>query len=85
MANITLYTKDHCAYCANAKRFLVTKDIDFDEVDITKDPSLERELASQTRQRTLPQIFVENTFIGGFTELVRLNSEGKLDHLKPAA
>lgn len=85
MANITLYTKDRCAYCLNAKRLLTARDIEFDEVDITADPSLELELISQTRQRTVPQIFVENTFVGGFTELVRLNSAGKLDHLKRAA
>lgn len=85
MANITLYTKDCCAYCANAKRLLTALGIEFDEVDITADPSQELELVSQTRQRTVPQVFVESTFIGGFTELARMNSEGKLDHLKRAA
>lgn len=85
MANITLYTKDYCAYCANAKRLLASQGIEFDEVDITADPSLELDLVSQTRQRTVPQIFVDNTFVGGFTELARLNSQGKLDHLKRAA
>lgn len=85
MANITLYTKDYCAYCANAKRLLKARGIEFDEVDITANPSLEQGLVSKTRQRTVPQIFVENTFIGGFQELARLIVQGKLDHLKQAA
>ncbi len=85
MANVTLYTKDRCAHCANAKRLLTALGIEFDEVNITDDPALELQLVSQTGQRTVPQIFVENTFIGGFAELVRLNSEGKLDHLKQVA
>jgi len=85
MANIILYSKKHCVYCANAKRLLTARDIAFDEVDITSNPSLELELIAQTRQRTVPQIFVENTFIGGFQELARLITQGKLDHLKQAA
>lgn len=85
MSKITLFTKDNCAYCANAKRLLMVKGIDFDEVDITGDPAVEMELVSQTRQRTVPQIFMEDTFIGGFAELARLVTKGKLDHLKPAA
>lgn len=85
MASVILYSKDRCAYCANAKRLLTTQGVEFDEVDLTKALSLELELVSQTRHRTVPQIFVDGTFIGGFTELVGLNSQGKLDHLKRAA
>ncbi len=85
MANITLYTKDNCAFCTSAKRLLTSNNIVFDEVDLTKDPSVLLELVAKTGHRTVPQIFVEDTFIGGFTELVRLNSEGKLNHYKQAA
>lgn len=85
MKNITLYSKDRCGYCAAAKTLLTNQGIEFDEIDISQDPSLELELVSLTRQRTVPQIFVEDRFIGGYTELASLNSEGKLDHLKRAA
>ena len=85
MANITIYSKQGCAYCANAKRLLTARGFDFEEVDITNDPALEAKLIEQTGQRTVPQIFVEDEFVGGFVELARLVSKGELDHLKNAA
>ena len=85
MANITIYSKDRCAYCANAKRLLKARGFDFKEVDITNDPALEQEVIERTGQRTVPQIFIDEKPIGGFVELARLVSRGELDHLKNAA
>ena len=85
MANITIYSKQWCSYCANAKRLLTARGFDYEEVDITHDPALEAKLIEQTGQRTVPQIFVENKPIGGFVELARLVAKGELDHLKNAA
>ena len=85
MANITIYSKDWCAYCANAKRLLKARGFDFEEVDITNDPALEQDVIERTGQRTVPQIFGGEKFIGGFVELARLISKGELDHLKNAA
>ncbi|MDX2464346.1 MAG: glutaredoxin domain-containing protein [Porticoccus sp.] len=85
MANITIYSKDWCPYCANAKRLLTVRGFEFDEVDITLDSELEAKLIEQTGLRTVPQIFVEEQPIGGFVELARLVSSGDLDHLKHAA
>jgi len=85
MTNITLYSKDWCAYCANAKRLLTARGIDFEEIDITHDSKLELKLIELTGQRTVPQIFVAEKPIGGFTELARLVSSGDLDYLKHAA
>ena len=85
MANIKIYSKQWCSYCANAKRLLETRGFDFEDLDITQDPALETQLINQTGQRTVPQVFVEDRFVGGFVELARLVSSGKLDHLKRAA
>lgn len=85
MANITIYSKDGCAYCANAKRLLKARGFDFKEVDITNDPTLEQEVIERTGQRTVPQIFINEKSIGGFVELARMVSSGELDHLKNAA
>jgi len=85
MANITIYSKDWCAYCANAKRLLKARGFDYVEVDVTDDPALEQEVVERTGQRTVPQIFVEEKPIGGFVELARLVTSGELDHLKNAA
>lgn len=85
MANIKIYSKQWCSYCANAKRLLTARGFDFEEADITHDPVAEEKLIAQTGQRTVPQIFVEDKFIGGFIELARLVSNGELNHLKRAA
>ena len=85
MANITIYSKNWCAYCANAKRLLTARGIDFEEIDISNDSEREREVIERTDQRTVPQIFVEDKFIGGFVELARLVAKGELDYLKNAA
>ena len=85
MANITIYSKDWCAYCANAKRLLKARGFDFVEVDITNDSALEQEIVERTGQRTVPQIFIDEKSIGGFVELARLVASGELDHLKNAA
>ena len=85
MANITIYSKQWCSYCANAKRLLTARGFDFEEVEITHDPALEAKLIEQTGQRTVPQILVNDKPIGGFVELARLVSSGDLDHLMNAA
>ena len=85
MANITIYSKDWCAYCANAKRLLTARGIDFEEIDITNDSEREQEVIERTGQRTVPQIFMDGKSIGGFVELARLVSRGELDHLKKVA
>lgn len=85
MANITIYSKQWCSYCANAKRLLTARGFEYQDVDITHDPAEEARLIEQTGQRTVPQIFVNDKHIGGFVELARLVARGELDHLKNAA
>jgi GrxC family glutaredoxin len=85
MANITIYSKNQCAYCASAKRLLAARGIAFVDIDITNTPALEQEVIARTGQRTVPQIFIDNKPIGGFVELARMAAKGELDHLKNVA
>lgn len=79
---VEIYTKFGCGYCYRAKRLLESKDIEFEEYDITLGgPKREEMLKRNPDARTVPQIFIAGELIGGSDELVALEREGKLDGL----
>jgi len=81
MATVRVYTTTYCGYCTAAKRFLDSKGIGYEEIDLTGDPSARIELMQSTGQRTVPQIFVGDTHVGGYTDLRALDARGGLDPL----
>lgn len=83
MKSATIYTKPTCPYCINAKALLNQKGIAFEEIVITTLGNSElSDLATRTNNhRTVPQIFIGDTFVGGFDNLNALNQSGKLDAL----
>jgi len=82
MADIIIYTKDHCPYCVKAKQLFKIKKQDFTEIDIGKNPEKAAEMNEKAPgSRTVPQIFINNTHIGGCDDLYALNDAGKLDSL----
>lgn len=79
MATVTIYTQMACAFCVRAKNLLNAKGIGFEEINLHgKDDDL-LTLRKKTGMRTLPQIFINDEFIGGFSELAALDSTGELD------
>lgn len=64
-----------------AKRLLNQKGAHFDEVNLDKDPELRNEIMTQTKKRTVPQIFIGQQHIGGFDDLYHLEVTNKLDNL----
>jgi glutaredoxin 3 len=58
---------------------LKAKNIPFQEVDVTNDPAMRQELVQRTGRRTVPQIFIGDEPIGGFTELKALSDRGQLE------
>jgi len=64
-----------------AKRLLTQKGAHFDEVNLDKHPELRDEIMTQTKRRTVPQIFIGKKHIGGFDELYALEINNKLDTL----
>lgn len=86
MATVTIYTKETCHYCINAKRLLDQKGVSYTEIDVYDMSSAERaEVDVKTNHyRTVPKIFIGETFIGGFSDLDKLNQEGQLDRLLSA-
>lgn len=82
MPLVKVYTTSYCPFCTAAKNFLKAKGIDFEEISVTNKPEIKQWLVKETGQKTVPQIFIDNRSIGGFTELSELDSKGELDHLK---
>lgn len=76
---IVIYTKDWCSYCRAAKDLLQRLGYRYAEVDVTSDPQRYREMVGRADGRTtVPQIFIDGTGIGGYTELSALVRSGRL-------
>jgi len=78
---IIVYTKVPCPYCVQAKNLLSTKGLSFEEIDLTNKPQELVALKEKSGLRTVPQIFINDQLIGGFSELYELNQKGELDRL----
>ncbi len=84
MSSVIVYTTRACGYCVRAKQLLQSKQIPFQEVDISGDHAARAELVRSTGHRTVPQIFIGGRFIGGYDELAALSRSGQLDALLAA-
>ena len=82
---IKIYTKAYCSYCYAAKNLLAKRGFAFEEVALSGDFSAEREMRDLTGGTTVPQILIDDTPIGGFTELVELDRAGDLAAGKSSA
>jgi glutaredoxin 3 len=79
MSALTIYTTESCVFCLRAKDYLRSRGVSYREVDVTDDDAARAALMERSGgQRTVPQIFVGDVHIGGYTDLVRLNAEGRL-------
>lgn len=81
MPRIVMYTTAICPYCNNAKKLLQEKGVTWDEVRVDTNPELRNEMMAKSGQRTVPQIWIGDTHVGGFTDLWALDKAGKLDSL----
>lgn len=82
MPKIDIYTKFACPFCVRAKHLLKKKGAPFEEHDITLGGSKRDEMLARAPQaRTVPQIFIGETYVGGSDDLAALEAAGKLDAL----
>ncbi|EGV35622.1 glutaredoxin 3 [Neisseria weaveri] len=80
--HIKMYTGPYCPYCTMAKQFLKSQGItEIEEIRVDRSPELFAEMQQITGQRSVPQIFIGETHVGGFTDLYALHNQGKLDEL----
>jgi len=79
MTNVEIYTKDYCPYCKSAKALLNKRGIKFTEYDVLADEEKYDEMLRRSNGgHTVPQIFVNDTLIGGSDNLHELDRSGKL-------
>lgn len=82
MKPVEIYTTPLCGYCHAAKRLLTQKGVAFAEIDVSRDPDLRAAMVQRAGgRRTVPQIFVGDTHVGGCDDLYALDGAGKLDPL----
>ncbi len=80
MKPVEIYTTPTCGYCAAAKRLLSKKGVEYTEIDVSCDPALRDAMVDRANgRRTVPQIFIGGTHVGGCDDLYALDGDGKLD------
>jgi glutaredoxin 3 len=79
MARVRVYSTRWCGYCVRAKALLESRGIEYDEISLDDDPAFRRKLFDLTGGWTVPQILIAGRPIGGYTELWRLDRDGRLD------
>ena len=82
MRPVEIYTTPFCGYCAMAKRLLDRKGVAYREIDVSADPAVRAAMVQRANgRRTVPQIFIGATHVGGSDDLHALDHAGKLDPL----
>lgn len=85
MKPVEIYTSPLCGFCHAAKRLLNQKGVTFSEVDVMMNPKRKPEMIQRANGgRTVPQIFIGDTHVGGCDELYALEQASKLDQLLSA-
>jgi glutaredoxin 3 len=81
MKSVTVYTTDHCSLCVSAKKLLEKRGIDYEEVNLARDADSRERLSRLTGMFTFPQITIGDEPVGGFTELLAADRDGRLGEL----
>jgi glutaredoxin 3 len=77
-----MYSTAICPYCVMAERLLLGKGVSqIEKLRVDLDPALRAEMMEKTRRRTVPQIYIGETHVGGFDDLARLDRSGQLNKL----
>lgn len=78
---VVMYATSWCPYCARARQLLERKGVEFEEIDIEAVPAARAQMISRSGRRTVPQIFIGETHVGGCDDLYDLEARGGLDKL----
>lgn len=85
MKEVVLYGTRFCPYCIAARRFLKNKGIAYQNIPVDGDRELREDIFRRSGQHTVPQIWIGERHIGGFTDMQALERSGELDELLAAA
>lgn len=78
---VVMYTTSWCPYCDRARKLLARKNVAVEEIDVEAAPQKRAEMQQRSGRRTVPQIFIGDTHVGGSDDLHALEDAGKLDAL----
>lgn len=78
MAAVVLYGTRFCPYCTAARQWFKNNQIDFEDIAVDGDQAARAWLQKQTGQRTVPQIWIGDTHVGGYTDLIALERSGEV-------
>lgn len=82
MAKVVMYSTGVCPYCVRAEQLLKRKGItNIEKIRVDLDPARRVEMMEKTGRRTVPQIYIGDTYVGGFDDLAALDHAGSLDAL----
>jgi len=85
MSAVKMYTTAMCPYCQMAERLLTSKGVPaLEKIRVDLEPARRTEMMERTGRRTVPQIYIGETHVGGYDELAALDRAGKLDELLQA-
>ncbi|MFZ6773809.1 glutaredoxin 3 [Undibacterium sp. SXout7W] len=81
-AHVVMYSTAVCPYCTMAERLLKSKGVEeIEKIRVDLDPAVREAMMSKTGRRTVPQIYIGETHVGGFDDLSALDRAGKLEPL----
>ena len=78
---VEIYATGWCPYCSRARQLLLSKGVEIEEIDVDARPGAREEMVARSGRGTVPQIFINQTHIGGCDDLVALEESGGLDPL----
>ena len=81
VADVVLYTTDHCPFCIRAKALLDARGVSYSEINLERDPDGRAELVRKTGMMTFPQVIIDGTLVGGFQETLAADRSGRLAEL----
>jgi glutaredoxin 3 len=76
-----MYTAGTCPYCQMAERLLAAKGVSIEKIRVDLEPAKRQDMQERTGRRTVPQIYIGDTHVGGYDDLAALDRAGKLDGL----
>ncbi len=80
-ASVRIYTTRYCGYCRAAENLLDRKQVRYEKLDITNDGETRRWLHQATGRTSVPQVFINDRPVGGYTDIQALDDHGELDRL----
>ena len=78
---VVIFTKTPCGYCNRARRLLSERGIAYTEIPVDRDPQQERIMRERSGRETVPQVFIGEHHVGGYTDLAALDAAGQLEPL----